>query len=303
MDNKNIMFKNLNYKKIICFFSFLIFLNFSIISCQDTKNNLNTNKKEWYFDYLNYNNLHKYATGEGQSIALIDSGISKFQDKLVDNKFSVIDENYYDTNGHGTIMASIIKGNNENLIGIAPNAKLISIKVLDSDGKIDPKYIKKALRTAIDNNVNIINMSIGSYKSNNDIIDLINEAIHKNIIVVSSSGDYADVNLMFPANINGVISVGAIDKNKQILKNSTAPNLTVINSPDKDILGVSLNNDLIYSSGTSQSTALITGYLALLLEASNKNNKTLSNDDIIKFLGLINKNDSSYLDLLKSIGS
>lgn len=146
-------------------------------------------------------------------------------------------------------------------------------------------------------------MSIGSYKPNNDIIDLINEAIHKNIIVVSSSGDYGDVNLMFPANINGVISVGAIDKNKQILKNSTAPNLTVINAPGKDILGVNLNNDLIYSSRTSQSTALITGYLALLLEVSNKNNKTLSNDDIIKFLGLIKKNDSSYLALLKSIGS
>lgn len=297
------MFKKIIFKKSICLLLLFLFFNFSISSCQVINKDLNTNQKEWYFKYLNYKNLHKYSTGEGQTIALIDSGISEFQDKLVDNKISVINENYYDTNGHGTIMTSIIKGDSNNLIGIAPDSKLISIKVLDSDGKIEPESIKKALRIAIDYNVDIINMSIGSYKSNSDIIDLVNEAISKNIIVVSSSGDYGDVDLMFPASVDGVISVGAIDENGKVLKNSTAPNLTVINAPGKDIVGLDLNNNLIYSSGTSQATALISGYLALLLDFSKKNNKVISNDKIIEYLHLIKENSNSYLDIFKLIGS
>lgn len=293
MDNK------IYIQKICCFLIFLLPLNFIVSSCETSSNDLSNNKKEWYFEYMDYNNLHDYSTGEGQTIALIDSGISEFQDELVYKKTSVIDENYYDTNGHGTIMTSILKGDNKNLIGIAPDSKLISIKVLNSDGKIKPESIKKALRIAIDYKVDIINMSIGSYKIDNEIVNLINEAINENIIVVSSSGDYADIKLMFPANVDGVISVGAIDKNKDIFKNSTAPELTVINSPGENILGRDSNNNFVYSSGTSQSTALISGYLALLLDVYKKNNKVFSNNDLIKHLKSIKDNNSSYLDIIK----
>lgn len=297
------MFKKITYKKSVLFILLFLFFSFFIYSSKVINKDLNTNKKEWYFKSLDYNNLHKYSTGKGQTIALIDSGISEFQNKLVDTKISVINENCYDTNGHGTIMASIIKGDDNNLIGIAPDSKLISIKVIDSDGKIKPESIKKALRIAIDYNVNIINMSIGSYKFNSEIYNLINEAISKNIIVVSSSGDYNDVNLMFPSSVDGVISVGAIDENGEILRNSTAPNLTVINAPGKDIVGLSLNNNLIYSSGTSQATALISGYLALLLDFSKRNNKVLSNHEFIEYLNLIKEKSNTYLDILELVGS
>ncbi|MGU8655080.1 S8 family serine peptidase [Clostridium perfringens] len=87
---------------------------------------------------------------------------------------------------------------------------------------------------------------------------------------------------MFPSSVDGVIYVGVIDENGKILKNSTAHNLTAINAPGKDIVGLDLNNNSIYSSGTSQATALIIGYLVLLLDVSKKNNKAISNDKLIE---------------------
>lgn len=191
----------------------------------DFKNNYG-----WHVDYMKYKEIHKYSTGKSQKIALIDSGISRFQVK--DNNLNLTKQNNeLDTVGHGTMMYSLIKGNSNDILGIAPNTEVISIKVVEKDGSILPQTMVKAIDKAIKLNCTVINLSLGSYQYNAEISDIIDTAIKKNIAVVAASGDYGTNDMMFPANKKGVISVGSLSKGGKISNFTNSPSKTTINLP------------------------------------------------------------------------
>ena len=287
---------NKKLKKLILISISIFLLIVLSLSC-----NLNSIKQSWNTNFMNYSDMHKYSTGKNQTIALIDSGVSRYYSDTIYEEISVIGNDLQDINGHGTIVYSIIKGYTNLIKGISPDSNIISIKILDKDEKITPSSIKKAIEIAIENKVNIINLSIGSYKYNKDVEDIINKAIKNNIIVVASAGDYYDTKMMFPANLEGVISVGAIDENRKILELTSGSNDTTINAPGKDINGLSLDNKIISSTGTSQATALISGYISLILSYSEEKNISLNLNEIKEYLNLINKKEASYSDIFKII--
>ena len=86
--------------------------------------------------------------------------------KKVKKYFDLTDEkNGIDNNGHGTMMCSLILGN-KGLLGIAPEVQLYSYKVVDSSGKVKPQVLARAINRTINDKVNIINISLGSYFEN-----------------------------------------------------------------------------------------------------------------------------------------
>lgn len=232
---------------------------------------------------MNYNKLHKISTGESQIIALIDSGISKFQD-VKENIDLTKSKSSYDTNGHGTMMYSLIKGYSDKITGVAPDSKIISIKVMNSDEGINPETIKNAIEIAIEKNVDIISLSLGSTKENRGIADKINEATSKGITVISSAGDYEQGFLLFPASLDNVISVGSIAANGRVSDYTNAPDETTINVPGEEILMVDNNEKIIEANGSSEATAIITGYVSLLKDKSLKEGKQLTTSEIQKLL-------------------
>lgn len=126
---------------IICFIITIFTLFFSFSFEKD--------KYGLAIDYINYSKLHNYSKGKSQKIALIDSGISKFQIEK-DNKNTVsLTGGIYDVNGHGTMMYSIIKGYKNDIYGIAPDAEVLSIKVMGTEEKISPSVIADAINLAI----------------------------------------------------------------------------------------------------------------------------------------------------------
>uniref|UniRef100_UPI002351CE5C S8 family serine peptidase n=1 Tax=Alkalibacillus haloalkaliphilus TaxID=94136 RepID=UPI002351CE5C len=106
-------------------------------------------------------------TGEGVSVAVLDTGVDRSHEDLnVAGGYSVFDDSengdpYYDANGHGTHVAGTVAAVNNDLgvVGVAPEADVYAVKVLDNDGGGSYAGIAEGIEWAIQNDMDIINMS------------------------------------------------------------------------------------------------------------------------------------------------
>src|SRR5262249_24218558 len=173
-------------------------------------------------------------TGEGVSVAVIDSGIDvrhrAFGHRVIVNKDFTGHDDPSDHYGHGTHVAAIIAG--EGSIGtghrgIAPGAYLLNLRVLGDDGSGDTSVVIEAIDWVVDHrkqfNVRIINLSLGApvlqpYRDD-PLCEAVERAVRAGITVVAAAGNYgraADGRTIFggitsPANSPFSIAVGAID--------------------------------------------------------------------------------------------
>lgn len=116
---------------------------------------------QWQVEQLNYPQLHLKSKGATQTIAVIDSGISEFQKSQVISNVNLTPSNTdFDTNGHGTMMCSLLLGDMKNIMGIAPEVHIRVYKIVDSDGKIEADILAKAINMAIDDNVSMVKLTI-----------------------------------------------------------------------------------------------------------------------------------------------
>ena len=287
---------------LISIVTFISFFFLSACSNKSASKQQMTRPKElqsWQMSNMNYIQLHKLSTGKSQKIALIDSGVT--QNEKTVYSASLIGGSEFDENGHGTMMYSLIKGIPNELQGIAPDVSIISLKIMGAESSVTPEIIKQGIEQAKKEGATIINLSIGSTKNNPLIANEIKKCIDSGISIVASSGDYSSESMMFPASSEGVISVGAIDQKGQILSLTSGANHTVINATGGDVMTEGLDSKIFQSSGTSQATALISGYVALLKDVVARYHKVLSNEQIISNLEKINSGTENYLSILKKI--
>lgn len=227
----------------------------------------NTDSKPWYFNCLNITGASK----SDKTIAIIDSGFTKIDDL---NSYDIVYEynfinNSYDVSddyGHGTALASVLVGTKNNFIGILDNPKLIILKVMDSFGSSNYKNVNLAILKAIELNADIINLSMGMNYENEEITNSIKLAIQKEILVVSSIGDFQNDNATYPARINGVISVESQTKDgsKYIFSNDYDSTVRI---PGFKIPVVTLNKitmqfESTVENGSSLSSIIFCGLLA-----------------------------------------
>ena len=192
----------------------------------------------------------QFADEQGNKlVAVIDTGA----DVGVVSSVNFTDEEDGDENGHGTTIVKKI------LDSADGKATIVSLKAINKNGKGLMTDVYKAVRWAIDNNVDVINMSICAYDDGNQEIfkEIIKEAIFKGITVVASAGNYnSDVKNYLPANIKGVISVGT---RNGILKGSSSNYGDITYFEEED--------------STSEATAKITGMIASGKDLSNEKTK------------------------------
>lgn len=260
--------------------------------------------RQWQVEYLNYEKLHLKSKGSTQTIAVIDSGILEFQSSQVVSNVNFTQDNIdFDVNGHGTMMCSLILGYKRSIIGIAPEANIRVYKVVGSDGKIEADILAKAIIKAIDDNVTIINISLGSYKLNDNVGKAINSAYQKGIIVVAAAGDYNANDMLYPAKMEQVISVGVINESGNAWEDTNAIQECDILAPGVSILTVNSEQEVFLSTGTSQATAIISGYISLLKDYANVKGKKFIFSDIQKILKEVNRSylyGFDYIDKLES---
>ncbi len=136
--------------------------------------------------------------GQGIKIGIIDTGIDYNHPDLFgfgpDGKvvggYNFVDNNNIpiDTTGHGTEVAGIIAADG-NFKGVAPKAKLFSYKVSSNGESVSSELIVKAIHRAIEDKVNVINISLGVNKTNDEIDQAVNEAVKNGIVVVVAAGN------------------------------------------------------------------------------------------------------------------
>jgi len=157
--------------------------------------------------------------GSGIVVSIIDTGIDLNHPDLegqiiggydfVDN-----DEIPEDTNGHGTQVAGIIASNG-NLKGISPNSKILMYKVSEDGESVPSHLIIKAIEKSIEDNADIINISLGINQTNTKIDQMVNKAVKNNIFVVTAAGNFGpELSTIGSPGINpNAITVGATFNN------------------------------------------------------------------------------------------
>ncbi|MBE4907144.1 S8 family peptidase [Bacillus luteolus] len=217
-------------------------------------------------------------TGKGIKIAVLDSGVvPNHPDLKIAGGVSFVggSNDYIDKNGHGTHVTGIIgaQHNSIGINGIAPDATIYVVKVLDAEGFGFLSEIAAGIDWAINNNIDIINLSIGTNEDSITLSSIIKKAYNSGVFVVASAGNDGDPNgdtdtIDYPGRYLETIAVGAVDKDfVRAGFSATGPLLEVV-APGVDILSTYLNNDYAILSGTSMSTAYVTGVLALIKEAN-----------------------------------
>ncbi|MGY5146445.1 MAG: S8 family serine peptidase [Candidatus Nitrosopumilus sp. bin_7KS] len=136
--------------------------------------------------------------GSGIKIAVIDTGVDFNHPDLLgwgpDGKviggFNFIQEGKppLDTNGHGTQVAGVIAADGQ-ITGIAPKAKILAYKVSEDGEGVSSELIIRAIEKAIEDEADIINISLGVNKTNTKIDRAVNSALEKEIFVVTAAGN------------------------------------------------------------------------------------------------------------------
>lgn len=200
----------------------------------------------WAVDLVTDNGKTFYSEKGSQDvkIAIIDSGIDTDHPDLKENillekAMSFIDDSIDDKIGHGTQIAGIIAANGR-LLGIGPELKIIPYKVI-RDKSSSASFVLQALYKAYDENVDIINLSLGAYnalKNQKDLVEIreynkiVKKLLDMNTFIVSSIGndqrkvfkynsEYKTGDLyIMPASLDGVVGVASVKKNMDLVNYS-----------------------------------------------------------------------------------
>jgi major intracellular serine protease len=226
--------------------------------------------------------------GEGVVVAILDTGCDvnhpDLAPQIIGGRNFTRDNNgdpniFTDTNGHGTHVAGTIAAHGQ-IMGVAPGAKLLIVKVLDGTGSGTYSGIVNGLNYAINwrgangERVRIINMSLGGPYDDSRLYAAVKKAVDNNISVVVAAGNEGDNSeltheISFPGSYNEVIEVGAIDDvHKMANFSNTNLELDVV-GPGVMIHSTYLNGQYATLSGTSMATPHISGALALLAQAND----------------------------------
>src|SRR3989344_4834385 len=194
---------------------------------------LPTDQVPWGVEMI-YNDsfLMESSGGEGVSVAVLDTGVFTAHLDLTNRikgckdftqrKSPIVDGKCEDKNGHGTHVAGVIAadGGSDGLgiYGIAPAVNLHAYQVCSSNGSCWADDIAIGIRTAADNKINIINLSLGSDSQSSLIMDAIAYAVDNGVLVVAAAGNDGPYigSIDYPAANYEVVGVGALDVNKEI---------------------------------------------------------------------------------------
>ncbi|MEM9534469.1 MAG: S8 family serine peptidase [Cyanobacteria bacterium P01_E01_bin.45] len=253
-------------------------------------------------------------TGNGQTIAVLDTGVdirhrdlaaniwtnsgevagdgidndgNGYVDDVNGYDFTDSDGDVSDDNGHGTHISGIVAGlkNSSGITGIAHEAKIMPVKILDADGLGYFDDIAKGIRYAVDNGADVLNLSLAVDYSESSLRNAISYAYDKGAVVVSAAGNYGGDRPLFPARYADRygLAVGTVDSNNQYQSYSNkagSSRLDYVVAPGQSIVSTAPGGGTAIRSGTSQSTAQVAG-VAALIRSANPNLSAKQVEDLI----------------------
>ena len=234
---------------------------------------------DWGVDRIDAELVHPYNTGAGIKVAVIDTGIDYTHPDLSTNykggyDFVNDDNDPLDDNGHGTHCAGTIAAidNEIGVIGVAPEAHLYALKILDSTGGGSESDLIAAIQWATnpENAIQIISMSLGADGASTSLEAACNNAEAAGVVLVAAAGnDYRGNKRVewdtvdYPGRFDSVIAVAATDQdNIKASFSSTGPDVEIA-APGVDILST-YPGGYATGSGTSMACPHVAGVAALI---------------------------------------
>ena len=214
-------------------------------------------------------------------VGIIDSGIDLnnplFDNNIIDlgiNLSTTGEENsIQDDNGHGTAVASIIAKNS--------NAKMLPIKVANADGKGTVLNLYLGIEKAIENNVDVINLSLTTTAQSTLLETSIQKCKELGILVVAAAGnDSANVENYAPANIESAFTIAATNEDYSIAEYSNYGSFVDYSAIGTNVEVETLNGTTTMN-GTSLATAYITSIISNILEENKNSSKIVEKNEIL----------------------
>ncbi|HEY9855748.1 MAG TPA: S8 family peptidase [Stenomitos sp.] len=221
--------------------------------------------------------------GAGVTVAVVDTGADlthpDLQGRLVAGYDATTKGNTpKDENGHGTHVAGIIAASANNgtgVVGIAPEAKVMPVKVLSADGSGSDADVADGITWAADHGAQVLNMSLGGPGESQVLEDAVNYALKKGVAVIAAMGNDGTNEMSYPAAYPGVVAVGATDSKDQTADFSQWGEWISVAAPGVQILStfptyqVNLNDYGFPQSyatldGTSMASPAVAGLAALV---------------------------------------
>lgn len=280
---------------------------------------------QWYLDKINVEAAWPVATGAGVIVAVLDSGVATDHPDIkaniwtnpgevagddIDNDSNgfVDDVHGWDfvdedsdpspesddlsddqSTGHGTAIAGIIAAttdNNIGMAGVARDARVMPIRVLDSQGSGSSNDVARAVTYAVANGAQIINLSLVGYRRNSAVEDILAWAWRQGVVTVAAAGNGDEDNVRidlddtpaYPACIDNVLTVGSIGRTGVLSPFSNYGSCLDVVAPGEKIasLGIEARSDDSWNytyitnwNGTSLATAVVSGALAVVASVNH----------------------------------
>lgn len=258
---------------------------------------------------------HSYSKGNKEiKIAVLDTGIyrehSEFNPARISQGFDYvniidghkkfvgdfleIDDSPNDEVGHGTHVSGILGAQGRKMsTGVVPDCTIVPIKVLGSYKKEGGTIgagtvgdINAGIKYAVDQGVDVINMSLGIKHEGGGLPHerVIDYAKENGVTVVAASGNDGTRELYFPGANPYVLAVGATNNSGGVANFSTyGPHISFV-APGTNIYSTYVDNKYAYSSGTSQASPFVAGTIALLKSYALKEKGKKLSDSFIKHI-------------------
>ncbi|MCI9616545.1 MAG: S8 family serine peptidase [Eubacterium sp.] len=229
-------------------------------------------KVAWNLQMINADKVESISDKKVK-VAIIDSGIDGISGINVKARIDLTDKDgkrnsfMEDFTGHGTSVAGIISGNagQNSVQGINSNVELYSAKVLDDKNVAPISRVVEAIYWAIEQKVDIINLSFGTKVYSRVLEQAIEKAYKENIILIAAAGNSGN-EVEYPAAFRQVIAVGGINAEGEISDNSVIAEGIELMAPGEMVKTVGAFGGVTAADGTSMATPHVTAIASILLE-------------------------------------
>lgn len=229
-------------------------------------------KKEWNMAMIRNDAAIEKKVSDKVKVAVIDSGVDFGNDVELRNYIDLVPgyeeclPYYIDITGHGSAVAGIIAAeeNGKGITGINPNVELYSARVLDENNVAPASRVIEAIYWAIEQDVNIINMSFGMKEDSQALHNAIKDAYNHGILLIAAAGNQGMVE--YPAAYEEVMAVGAVDSDGVVCENSARGGQIELVAPGEKVASTGAFEGTLIYSGTSMAAPHVAGVASLLWE-------------------------------------
>lgn len=239
----------------------------------------------WGITAIQARDAHLLNRGTGVRVCIVDTGIQYSHPDLlgqvvsgenfVPNNRGQVDPNKYDDDyGHGTHVAGTVAAldNGFGVVGVAPDAKLIAVKVLSSKGSGSASQVAEGIRSCVSRGAHVINLSLAFWSETDSFVmhTAVQEAASAGVVIVAAAGNFDGPPIAFPGRYSEVLAATAIDSSYAMAGFSSWGPEADFTAPGVQVYSTYKGGRYLNYDGTSMAAPHVTGVIALWLSSGSR---------------------------------